>query len=153
MSRDEIYYMKKAVAQARKAYAIDEVPVGAVLVDEQGAIVGTGYNQVEKKKQQQAHAEMIAIARAAKKRGDWRLNGCALYVTLQPCAMCMGLIQLSRISLLVYGCQSKLFGYQLDKEGAIQLYNRDIAVQAGVLSDDAAQLLKQFFKQKRIRSG
>lgn len=147
--RDDFYYMTHALRYAQKAYQADEVPVGAVLVNPEGVIVANGYNMVETRAQQQAHAEMIAIGRACKKLGDWRLEGYTLYVTLQPCTMCMGLLQLSRVSRLVYGAQSKLFGYQLDNEGHLQVYNKDIEITPTVLADESAQVLQRFFKEKR----
>ncbi len=106
-------YMKMALAQAKKAFAADEVPIGAIVVDSEGQVMGRGYNQVEKKHLQTAHAEVIAISRACKKVGDWRLNDCTLYVTLEPCTICMGLVGLSRVKRVVFGAQSTLFGYQL----------------------------------------
>ncbi|MEX0940500.1 MAG: nucleoside deaminase [Candidatus Babeliales bacterium] len=145
----DYYFMNQALIQAQKAFKEDEVPVGAIVVDIEGKIIGRGYNQVEKKHQQLAHAEVNAIAQACKKRGDWRLDGCWLYVTLEPCMMCMGLIRLSRLQGVVFGTKSKLFGYQLDKEGQISLYNKDIEIKEGILAQEAADILKQFFKQKR----
>lgn len=141
--------MRLALKEAEKAFAHDEVPVGAVVVDQEGKVIGKGYNQVEKKHSQIAHAEVIAIKKANEKIGDWRLNGCRLYVTLEPCIMCIGLIQLSRLQAFVYAVRSKLFGYQLDKNGKIPLYNKNIEVKEGILADEAAYILKQFFKQKR----
>ena len=148
-SDKDIKYMKKALAQAQKAFQEQEVPVGAVVVGPDNIILGRGYNQVEKKHQQAYHAEVIAISRASKKIGDWRLNNCTLYVTLEPCTMCMGLIRLSRLKRVVYGARSMLFGYQLDKEGQVSLYKKDIEIKEGILVDQAAQILKNFFKQKR----
>ena len=92
------YYMKKALVLARKAFDLGEVPVGSIVVDSNEKIIGRGYNSVEKNKSQLAHAELLAISKAVKKRGDWRLDGCTLYVTLEPCGMCFHAIGLSRIS-------------------------------------------------------
>lgn len=141
--------MQHALKQAQKAFSKNEVPIGAVVVGPDGTIVARGYNQVEKKHLQIAHAEVIAISRASKKICDWRLNNFALYVTLEPCTMCMGLIRLSRLSRIVFGAQSKLFGYQLDKEGQLPLYKKDIEIKQGILADSAVEILKKFFKQKR----
>ena len=142
--------MQQALALAKKAFAADEVPIGAIVVDSNGQIVGRGYNHVEKKNSQTAHAEVIAIEKACKKIGDWRLEGCALFVTLEPCIMCMGLIQLSRVSKLVLGARSPLFGYHLDNYMESQLYKKGIiTVKEGVLEGQAAELLKRFFQQKR----
>ena len=145
----DIRYMKKALAQAQKALAKSEVPIGAIVVGHDGKILARGYNQVHEKHQQIYHAEMTAISKASKKIGDWRLNDCTLYVTLEPCMMCMGLVRLSRLKRVVFGARSHLFGYQLDKEGEISLYNLDIEIQEGILAEDAAQILKKFLKQKR----
>jgi len=148
-SRDDSF-MKKALRLAQKAFDADEVPVGALVVDQEGIIIGRGYNQVEKRNCQRAHAEQLAIQQACAKRKDWRLDNCTLYVTLEPCKMCIGLIEISRIKYLVYGASSPLFGYQLDNEQGSQLYKKSIkAVRPGVLADQAAALLKQFFKRKR----
>ncbi len=141
-------YMRMALAQACKALLADEVPIGAIVVDPQGHIVGRGYNQVMKKCTQEAHAEVVALTRAGKKRGDWRLNGCVLYVTLEPCAMCMALAYLSRVSMVVYGASSPLFGYQrdtLDNTVVLRVYKKDVQIVPGVMSDEAVRLLKQFF--------
>ncbi len=109
--------MRQALKLAQKAAVIDEVPIGALVVNEQGVILGRGYNMVEKLCTQTAHAELRALTQAGKKVGDWRLNGCWLYVTLQPCAMCLNSIKLSRIQGVVYGAESPLFGYHLDNTG------------------------------------
>lgn len=147
--KNDDHYMRLALAQAKKAYKKDEVPIGALIVNQQGEIIARGYNQVELKNTQRAHAEMIALERAAKKIGDWRLNECSLYVTLEPCVMCMGLTSLSRISRLVFGAHSKLFGYQLDRWGVLPLYNKGIEIKEGVLAQEAIALLRDFFKKKR----
>lgn len=146
------YYMEQALKQAYRALQRDEVPVGAVVVDNKGTIIGRGYNCVEQKKQQTAHAEVIAINKACKKIQDWRLNGCSVYITLEPCMMCMGLMYLSRIDAIIFGASSKLFAFRLDKKGQSSLYNRDIEIQGGVLDDDAVMVLQQFFKQKRNKT-
>jgi tRNA(adenine34) deaminase len=91
----------------------------------------------------------LAINKACKKLNDWRLNGCTIYITLEPCMMCMGLIYLSRIETVVFGAYSHLFGYQLDKQGQISIYNKNIAIKEGILAEQSAELLKEFFKQKR----
>jgi tRNA(adenine34) deaminase len=144
------FFMKQALRQARKAFLSQEVPVGAIVVDAKGTILSRGYNQVEKQTTQCAHAEAIALKKAGKRLGDWRLLGCWVYVTLEPCAMCMNLIKLSRCAGVVYGANSPLFGYQLDKKGAFQLYNENVvSVEHGLCADEAAQLLKDFFRNRR----
>jgi len=150
--RDE-YFMSQALAQARKAVAQNEVPVGAVVVSLEGKIIARAYNVVEKKSSQSAHAELLAIAKAGKKLHNWRLEGCWLYVTLQPCVMCMGLIRLSRLQGIVYGAISPLFGSGLDIVIPSQVYKSDIAIVGGVLQDQAAVLLKEFFQNKRKEKG
>ena len=143
-------FMCEALKQAHKAGAKDEVPVGAIVVDAQGAIICRGYNQVETHSTQCAHAEMRALQKAGKKIGDWRLEGCWLYVTLKPCIMCMGLIYLSRLDGVVYGADSPLFGYRLDKVDTSRVYKEDtLAIVAGVCAEQAASLLKWFFQDKR----
>jgi len=148
--KEDCFYMEHALVQAEKALAKQEVPVGAVVVDPQGAIVARGYNQVEKLGCQIAHAEMIAVQKACKKIGDWRLNGYWVYVTLEPCSMCMSFMKLSRVAGLVYGAESPLFGYHLDKDTGLRLYNRDaVEIVGGICAEKAASLLKRFFKNKR----
>ncbi len=152
MQDQHIFFMQKAIELARKAFAHDEVPVGAIIIDANKKIIGTGYNQVEKKQSQLGHAEIIAITKATKKMNSWRLERCWLYVSLEPCAMCINLILLSRIEGIVFGASSPKFGYQLDKEGLISLYRRNtIQVLQGVCQTESALLLKQFFQQKRVK--
>ena len=123
-------FMQQALRQARRAYALDEVPVGAVVVDASGTIIARAYNQAERRHTQTAHAELQALAKAGKKTGDWRLQGCWIYVTLEPCAMCYHAILLSRLQGLVYGAASPLFGYRLDKAGTVSLYkDKSLAIQ------------------------
>lgn len=154
VDNQDILFMNLALKQARLAFKKDEVPVGAVVVDAKGMVIGRGHNLVEHKHQQTAHAEVIAINKAAKKIGDWRLNGCTLYVTLEPCSMCMSLAALSRIDRVVYGASSPLFGYELDKQQNDQVYNRNVQfVTKGICADESRALLQQFFKKKRRKSG
>jgi tRNA(adenine34) deaminase len=150
--RDE-YFISQALVQARKAAAQNEVPVGAVVVNPEGKIVARAYNAVEKKTSQCAHAELLALAKASKKLHNWRLEGYWLYVTLQPCMMCMALIRLSRLNGIVYGATSPLFGSCLDGAIPSQVYKSDIAIVGGVLQDQAAVLLKEFFQNKRKEKG
>lgn len=150
---NDTYYMQKALELARMAEHQDEIPVGAVVVDAKGLILGFGYNQVEKEKTQTAHAEMCAINDATQKRGDWRLNGCTLYVTLEPCRMCMALIQLSRISHVVYAASSPRFGYQLDNTALSPVYKEDVVIREGICADLARDMLQRFFQKQRKRKG
>lgn len=146
----DIFFMNKALALAKRAMAQDEVPIGAVVVDARGVIVGRGFNQVERRHCQTAHAEIMAIEKAAQKMGNWRLEGCWLYVTLQPCAMCMGLIRLSRMAGVVYAAKSPLFGYHLDNDLTSSVYKRDIlAIIHSICERKAVDLLQSFFQKKR----
>ncbi len=142
--------MCEALKQAHKAFDNNEVPIGAILVAPDGTIVSRAYNMVEKKQTQRVHAEMLAIEKAAKKNDNWRLDGHWLYVTLEPCTMCMGFALLSRLAGVVYGADSPLFGYRLDKVVEFQVYNRDpLLVVKGIKAKESVLLLKQFFHQKR----
>jgi len=147
--KDE-YFMKKALEQAQIAFDADEVPVGAALVNADGNIIGLGYNNVEQANTQAAHAEIIAIQQAGQALGGWRLNGCWLYVTLEPCKMCMNLCILSRIEGVVFGARSPVYGYQLDNNPDFQLYKIGaLSVIPGVCAEASAKLLKIFFQGKR----
>lgn len=142
--------MQQALAQARKAYVREEVPIGAVLVDGDGSIIARAYNQVEKQDTQAAHAELLAINKAGKAKSDWRLNDCWLYVTLEPCSMCMNLVYLSRIKGIVFAAASPLFGYRLDNNQSDQVYKKiTIEVIEGICADESAYLLKCFFNKRR----
>jgi tRNA(adenine34) deaminase len=143
-------YMGIALTHARTAASMNEVPVGAVVVDNMGRLLAHAYNQVELQHTQVAHAEMLALRSAAVVCRDWRLKGCWLYVTLEPCFMCMGLIYLSRLTGVVYGAPSPLYGAQLDSSRMVSVYKIDsVRIIAGVRADEATCILKQFFKQKR----
>jgi tRNA(adenine34) deaminase len=147
-------YMREALALARRAAQEAEVPIGALVVSPYGETIGKGYNRVEHCRCQAYHAETRAIMQATRKRNDWRLDGCTLYVTLEPCMMCVSLCALSRIERIVYGAESPLFGYRLDKEGVLALYTKQIKNITGkVLAEEAGQLLKNFFNQKRGNRG
>ena len=150
----DIWFMQQALKEAHKAYAKDEVPIGAVVVNAKGAIIARGHNYVEKEHTQLAHAEVRAIEKAGKKIGDWRLNNCWLYVTLEPCTMCMGLIALSRMQGLVYGASSPLFGFHLDNIDNIRVYKRStLTIIDSVEIGSAGALLKLFFQKKRNKKG
>ena len=144
------FFMQEALEQARYAVAIGEVPIGAVVVNAQGDIVGRGHNSVERDCTQRSHAECMAIEQASKAIGDWRLNGHWLYVTLEPCSMCMGLIKLSRLSGVAYGANSPLFGFRLDNQPDLWVYKRNaLMIIEGIKEQESATLLKNFFHQKR----
>ena len=149
MEQQEVF-MKEALAEAKKAYAIGEVPIGAVIV-QNGKIVGRGHNQRETSKRAIAHAEILAIEDACKNLGGWRLVNCDLYVTLEPCLMCGGAIYQSRIVNLVYGAKdlkSGAFGslYDLSED---QRLNHQVKLVSGVLESECSMMLKQFFKELR----
>lgn len=149
----DIYYMSQALAQARKAFLADEVPVGAIVVDAEGIIIARSYNRVESCYTQSVHAEITALAKAGKKLKNWRLQDCWLYVTLEPCSMCMHMAALSRIKGVVYGAISPLFGYHLDNTRAVQVYkNGTLETIEHLESKEACELLKNFFHQKRKKS-
>jgi tRNA(adenine34) deaminase len=144
------FFMQEALGQAQCAAAIGEVPIGAVVVNAQGDIVGRGHNSVERDCTQRSHAECMAIEQASKAIGDWRLNGHWLYVTLEPCSMCMGLIKLSRLSGVAYGANSPLFGFRLDNQPDLWVYKRNaLMIIEGIKEQESATLLKDFFHQKR----
>jgi tRNA(adenine34) deaminase len=146
----DIFFMQEALAQAKLAYEIDEVPIGAIVVNSEGDIIARAYNSVERDCTQRSHAESLAIEQAGKSLGDWRLQGCWVYVTLEPCSMCMGLIKLSRLAGVVYGASSPLFGFSLDNEEDIQLYKKGIiSIVERIGDNEAAGLLKKFFHKKR----
>jgi tRNA(adenine34) deaminase len=147
--RNDEWFMQQALAQARKAARNHEVPVGALVVDARARIVGRAYNQTVKRQSPLAHAELLAITKAARRQGDWRLAGCTLYVTIEPCALCMHAIIASRIVRVVYGAPSPLYGFSLDKYCSFDLYKKPLAITSGVAAKQAQQYLKLFFKQKR----
>jgi len=150
VNKDDYYYMSYALKQAQKAFEKDEVPIGAIIVDPNGNIAAKAYNCMHSKRCQTEHAEIQVIKKACKKLGDWRLDGYTIYVTVEPCTMCYGLIRLCRISRLVYGADSPLFGYRLDKGVDLEVYNEDtIEIVGGVLKKEAVEILRAFFKRKR----
>lgn len=147
------FFMSQALAQAKKASQMNEVPVGAVLVNADGEIVARAYNAVEKKHSQSAHAEMLVLKKGSGKIKNWRLEGYWLYVTLQPCIMCMGFIRLSRINGVVYAAPSPLFGFDVDFEIPSQVYKSKMLILGGILQEEAAVLLREFFQRKRKEHG
>ncbi|QXE90477.1 tRNA adenosine(34) deaminase TadA [Geomonas subterranea] len=160
MKKDDHYWMGKAIEQARKAESVGEVPIGAVIVKD-GAVIARGHNLRESKQDPSAHAEMIAIRKAAKKLASWRLTGATLYVTLEPCTMCMGAIILSRLDRVVFGsydpkggAAGSLFDFSDDKR-----LNHSVVLTPGVRGDETSTMLSGFFlklraqkKQERLSS-
>lgn len=142
--------MGLALKAAKKSLLRGEVPIGAVLISEHGDVISTAYNLVENKHSQIAHAEVRAIALANKKLNSWRLNGCWLYVTLEPCLMCLGLIQLSRVHGICFGAPSPLFGTGLEKNDLdFSFYEKKVHVISGVRKQECAELLQLFFRHSR----
>lgn len=144
---DDQYFLELAHQQALKAFQKDEVPIGAVLVNSAGQVIARAYNKVETEQSQIAHAEILVLKKAAGKTKNWRLGGCSLYVTLQPCMMCLGAIYLSRVSRIVYAAQSPKYG--MPHEQSLGIYqNLHIVVQC-IQYEPSQELLKRFFKNKR----
>ena len=143
-------YMREAIRQAKKAWKLDETPIGCVIVHE-GRIIGRGYNRRNTDKSPLAHAEISAIRKASKKIGDWRLEECTLYVTLEPCQMCAGAIIQSRIPRVVVGCMNPKAGCAgsvlnlLD----VKAFNHQAELTTGVLEEECSALMTDFFKELR----
>lgn len=146
-------YMKEALKQAKKAYALGEVPIGCVIVHE-GKIIGRGYNRRNTDKNTLAHAEITAINKASKVIGDWRLEECTLYVTLEPCQMCAGAIVQARIPEVVMGCMNPKAGCAGSILNILEMpqFNHQVKVTRGILEADCSQMLKIFFEELRIRN-
>lgn len=148
--KDDSFWMKKALNMARKAEAVGEVPIGALIVKD-GAIIGRGFNQREAKHDPSAHAEMIAIRQASRHLQAWRLTGTTMYVTLEPCPMCMGAILLARIERLVFGCHDPKGGaagslYNLANDPR---FNHQVELASGVMQAECAAILSNFFQALR----
>lgn len=143
-------YMREAIKQAKKAYAIGEVPIGCVIVYE-GKIIGRGYNRRTIDKNPLAHAELIAIKKASKKMGDWRLEDCTLYVTLEPCQMCSGAIVQARMEKVVVGCMNPKAGCAGSILNLLQVeqFNHQVELEIGVLQEECSLMMKNFFKELR----
>ena len=152
MNQTWVPYMRAALVEAQIAMDVsDDVPVGAVIVDENGEIIARGRNERELSKDPTAHAEILAIREAAEKLGDWRLNGLTLVVTLEPCVMCAGAIQAARINKVVFGAWDEKVGasgslYDLVRDKRL---GTEIEVIPGVLEAEARDQLKEFFAKKR----
>jgi len=142
--------MRDALRQAEKAYASDEVPVGAVVVRE-GKIIARAHNQVELLKDATAHAEMLALTEAEAAVGDWRLTDCDLYVTKEPCAMCAGALVHTRIQRLIFGCADPAAGAAGSMMNLLQMesLNHRCQITSGVLQDQCAAILQNFFRKRR----
>lgn len=143
-------YMKEAIRQAKKAYRLWEVPIGCVIVYED-KIIARGYNRRNTDKNTLAHAEMTAIKRASKVMGDWRLEGCTMYVTLEPCQMCAGALVQSRISKVVIGSMNAKAGCAGSVLDMFHMkeFNHQIETVTGVLQEECSSMLSNFFKELR----
>lgn len=146
-------YMKEALKQAIKAREIGEVPIGCVIVYED-KIIGRGYNKRNTKKSTLAHAELIAIDKASNKMGDWRLENCTMYVTLEPCQMCAGAIVQSRMDKVVIGTMNPKAGCAGSILNLLQVedFNHQVEIVTGVLEEECGSILQDFFKELRKRN-
>ena len=149
MTEDE-RYMKEAIKQAKKAYALDEVPIGCVIVQD-NKIIARGYNRRNTDKNALAHAEISAIKKASKKTGDWRLEDCTMYVTLEPCHMCAGAIVQSRMKKVVIGAMNPKAGCAGSVINILQMkqFNHQAEMENGILEKECADMLSTFFKELR----
>jgi len=150
LSEQDRFFMQQALAEADIAESLGEVPIGAVIVLD-GQSVGRGHNLRETSQDPTTHAEVIAIRQAAKQLGSWRLLDCTLYVTLEPCVMCMGAIILARIPQLVFGCRDPKAGavgsiYNFSED---ERFNHQVQVREGILQQECSAQLSHFFRQLR----
>lgn len=143
-------YMKEAIRQAKKAWKLNEVPIGCVIVYE-GRIIARGYNRRNTDKNTLAHAELQAIRKASRKMGDWRLEGCTMYVTLEPCQMCAGALVQSRISRVVIGSMNPKAGCAGSVLNLLQMdrFNHQVEIVQGVLEQECSEMLSTFFRELR----
>ena len=152
-SKEDQLYMKMAIEQAQIAEENGDVPIGAIIVYE-NQIIGKTYNQREQLQDPTAHAEIIALTQAAAFIESWRLHGCTMYVTLEPCTMCAGAMVLARIDRLVYGCDDPKTGAvkSLYNIATDERLNHIINVTSGVLAEECSALLQHFFRRRRIEN-
>ena len=151
MTEDE-RYMKEAIRQARKAEALDEVPIGCVIVYD-GRIIARGYNRRNTDKITLSHAELNAIRKASRKLGDWRLEGCTMYITLEPCQMCAGAIVQARVTRVVIGSRNPKAGCAGSVLNLLQMaeFNHQVELTEGVLTEECSNMLSEFFRNLRVR--
>lgn len=144
------FYMRHAIKQAKKAYQLEEVPIGCVIVYE-GKIIARGYNRRNTDKNTLSHAELNAIRKASKKLGDWRLEGCTLYVTLEPCQMCAGAIVQARVSQVIIGSMNPKAGCAGSILNLLEnsQFNHQVKTHRGILETECSQMLSTFFKELR----
>ncbi|MBD5134566.1 MAG: nucleoside deaminase [Lachnospiraceae bacterium] len=143
-------YMKEAIKQAKKAYAIGEVPIGCVIVYND-KIIARGYNRRTTDKNTLSHAELNAIRKASKKLGDWRLDDCEMYITLEPCQMCAGAIVQARIKKVYIGCMNPKAGCAGSILNLLQVqqFNHQVEMEKGILEEECSSIIKQFFRELR----
>lgn len=150
MNRNHEFFMREALVLAEKAMAADEVPIGCVIV-QNGEIIGRGYNRRTAMKNALYHAELIAIHEACGRAGDWRLEDCVLYVTIEPCPMCAGAIIQARVPSVVFGARNRKAGCAGSILNILQepAFNHQTAVEEGVLRDECAGLMTAYFARLR----
>ncbi len=143
-------FMKEAIRQAKKAEAIGDVPIGCVIVSD-GRIIARGYNKRNKNKTVLAHAELLAMSKACRKAGDWRLEDCTMYITLEPCQMCAGAIVQARIPRVVIGSMNPKAGCGGSILNLLQMkeFNHQVEVTRGVLEEECSEMLSAFFRKLR----
>ncbi|MGB9668310.1 MAG: nucleoside deaminase [Thermosulfidibacteraceae bacterium] len=144
--KDKEKLMLIAIEEAKKAFEIGEVPVGAIVVKD-GVIIGKGHNKRESKQNPVLHAEIVAIMEASKKLKSWRLEGCEIYVTLEPCPMCAGALILSRIKKVYFGARDPKKGAIVSKLNLLEVkFNHSVEWEGGILEEECGELLRRFFK-------
>lgn len=150
MQSPEEKFMKAAIREAKKAYALEEVPIGCVIVREE-KIIARGYNRRNTDKNTLAHAELSAIKKASRKSGDWRLEDCTMYVTLEPCQMCAGAIVQSRMKKVVIAAMNPKAGCAGSVLNLLQMaeFNHQVEIQRGVLGEECSAMLSEFFRELR----
>lgn len=143
-------FMREAIRQAKKAEAIGDVPIGCVIVCD-GKIIARGYNKRNKDKTVLAHAELVAMKKACKKMGDWRLEGCTMYITLEPCQMCAGAIVQARVDRVVVGSMNAKAGCAGSVLNLLEMqeFNHQVEVERGVLGEECSEMLSAFFRELR----
>lgn len=151
MIRNDEFYMHRALEQAQRAFDRGEVPVGAVVVDAAGEVIGSGYNCPVSGQDPTAHAEVQALRHAAQVSGNYRLDGCSLFVTLEPCLMCTGAIIHARVQRVVYATAEPKGGMVESRANlfAQPWFNHRVEIEGGVLAAPAKRLLQQFFRARR----
>ena len=148
--KDDYRFMKQAITQAKKAYKLNEVPIGCIIVYE-GKVIGRGYNRRNTDKTSLGHAEITAIKKASKYMGDWRLEDCVMYVTLEPCQMCAGAIVQSRMKKVVIGTMNPKAGCAGSVMNLLQVaaFNHQVEIERGVLEEECSDMLSEFFRRLR----